>query len=109
MDILENITKDEIIETAGKKIDVPYLHVGLSALGRTPIITVCLKPKEDWAHGIMQNEHHAWWNIDEDGTVENWGKFTNSFPKHRKFKAKSIEDAMIRINTYIQAVKVLLD
>jgi len=106
--INEYLTKEKIIEIAHAEIDAPFVHVGRAALGGTPIVTVCLKAKPDWANGIMENETYAYWHIDEDGTVENWSKFSRDLPKQRKFKAKSWKAAMERINSNVQAVKEIL-
>jgi len=105
MDILNDYTKEEIIKAAHEGIDAPYVHVERAALGGTPIITVCLTPKEDWPHKIMQNSPSGYWHIDESGTVENWGRFGARIQKQRKFKAKNLEDAIIRINQYVLKMK----
>jgi len=105
MNILENLTKEEIIKIAHDKIDAPFVHVGRAALSRTPIVTVCLKAKSDWDHGIMENEIYAYWHIEEDGTVENWSKFSRDLQKQRKFKVASLEAAIERINLNVQRAK----
>ncbi len=106
--ILENLSADDIIKDVHAGIDAPYIHVGRTALGGTPIITVCLKAKKDWSHGILENEIYAYWNIDENGTVENWSRFSRDIPKHRKFKAKSLVDAIERINKHVQGAIAFL-
>jgi len=105
MNILENLTKEQIVEKFGKGIDAPYIHVGRAALGGQPIVTVCLKHIEDWANGIMQNEVYGYFNIEENGTIENWARFSNKLRKMRKFTAKNLDDAINRINLHVQIAK----
>ena len=108
MNIFENLSKEAIIKIAHDGIDAPFVHVGRAALGGTPIVTVCLKAKKDWANGIMENEIYAYWNIDNNGTVENWSKFRRTMQKQRKFRAKSWKAAIERININVLLTKKTL-
>lgn len=90
------------------KIKAPYVYSQVSTLGgvkrASVVIKVSLDPKSKWHYGILQNSRYFMIHLNRDGTLEQFSK-SYQLPKMRKSKVKSLADAVVRINKYIQAVK----
>ena len=80
-------------------LDFPYVGVQSSILGGKEdvsiLVTVSKDPESEWANHILQNSRYAKIHILRDGTVE---QFVGWKLKMRKFKGKSIEHAIEKIN-----------
>ena len=80
-------------------LDFPYVAVRSSILGGKDevsiLITVSKDPEPEWANHILQNSRYAKIHILRDGTVE---QFVGWKLKMRKFKGKSIEHIIEKIN-----------
>ena len=70
------------------------------------MLTVSKDKRADWKNGILENSNYASFHIYKNGTVE---KIAGSLPKLRRFKAKT-QDALIdKINTYINEPEKFAD
>ena len=80
-------------------LDFPYVSVRSSILGGKEdvsiLVTVSKDPESEWANHILQNSRYAKIHILRDGTVE---QFVGWKLKMRKFKGKSIEHIIEKIN-----------
>ena len=80
-------------------LDFPYVGVQSSILGGKDevsiLVTVSKDPEPEWANHILQNSRYAKIHILRDGTVE---QFVGWKLKMRKFKGKSIEHVIEKIN-----------
>ena len=110
------LAQDMFLENLVKK--VPYYKAWFSTLGyqNTLFLTVGFDKKEDWSYNIFENSNYFKMSIKTDGTME---VFTQSlYPrietktyetrlkvKFRKTKAKDIQDAIKKLNAYIDLIK----
>lgn len=80
-------------------LDFPYVNIQASILGGKEnvsiLVTVSKDPESEWANHILQNSRYAKIHILQDGTVE---QFVGWKLKMRKFKGKSIEHVIEKIN-----------
>ena len=80
-------------------LDFPYVGVRSSILGGKEdvsiLVTISKDPESEWANHILQNSRYAKIHILRDGTVE---QFVGWKLKMRKFKGKSIEHIIEKIN-----------
>ena len=80
-------------------LDFPYVAVRSSILGGKEevsiLIAVSKDPESEWANHILQNSRYAKIHILRDGTVE---QFCGWKLKMRKFKGKSIDHVIEKIN-----------
>lgn len=92
-------TVEEEMEKIRKGLNFPYVQVSKDTLGGDKHVTIMIRiskqPKEDWSYNIFQNSPHANISIERNRTVECFG---GRGLKMRKFKAKSIEQAIEKIN-----------
>jgi len=90
------------------KIKAPYVYSQVSTLGgvkrSSAIIKVSLDPRSKWHNGILQNSRYFMIHLGRDGVMEQFSK-SYQLSKMRKSKVKSLADAVMRINKYIQSVK----
>ena len=101
-----NSVKDAVAKMK-LKIKAPYLGVQSSDLGGAKnvsiYIVVSLDNKSEWYNGILENSRYFRMSIDNDGTM---GIFSGSHLlrqyKFRKTKAKSVDDAITKINKYVE-------
>lgn len=88
--------------------NVPMVKVDTGNLGNDHLyILVCLDARETWPHGYLENSDYFRMSLSNRGELE---QFTNGLDreyriKFRKAKAKSIDDAALKINNYILTVQ----
>jgi late competence protein required for DNA uptake (superfamily II DNA/RNA helicase) len=98
---------DEVMRKMEKKINAPYISIQKSAFSRyarekmSIIITLSLDPKEKWTNKILHNSRYLMWYIDRYGTIELFNKGFTIKTKFRKQGAKSVDEIIKKINTYI--------
>jgi hypothetical protein len=101
----------QLTDLLNNGLEVPVKKAGFSTLGGkenvSVMILVAFDPKEKWPHGILENSHYARFHIDRDGTIEMFssGGVKNRF---RKTRAKSMEDILNKINSWIKIEGVQL-
>ena len=92
-----------------RNIKAPYVHVSVSTLGgvarASVMIRVSLDPKSKWANGIFQNSRYFLMSLDRSGVLEQFSLHYQLPKKFRRAKAKSLPDAVLKINRYIGQVK----
>ena len=95
---------DSVIRKLYFGIKAPYFHANKSTLGgptrASAMITVSLDPKEEWKNGILQNSRYFNMSYNIDGTLELFSG-GHKMPKFRKVRIKNVEDAIDRINKFI--------
>lgn len=96
----------------GATVKAPYVYATASTLGglskASIIIKVSLDHRSKWHNGIFQNSRYAMFHLSGDGTLEQFSKHYK-LPKMRKSKAKSLPDAVKKIQAYLtKARKVKL-
>jgi len=93
----ENV--DEAVEKLKEGLDFPFVGVNTSTLGGkenvTILLTISKDPKSEWPNNILQNSCYGKIHISQNGTVE---QFSGWRLKLRKFKGKSIEHVIEKIN-----------
>ncbi|KKN59645.1 hypothetical protein LCGC14_0539720 [marine sediment metagenome] len=105
-------TKEEQTRVAKymeRNIKAPYVHASVSTLGgvarASVLLRVSLDPKSKWANGIFQNSRYFQMSLDRDGVLEQFSLHYRLPKKFRKAKAKSLADAVLKINKYIGQVR----
>ena len=90
-------------------INTPYVRVAVSTLGgvsrASVMIRVSLDKKEKWANGIFQNSRYFQMSLDRNGELEQFSLHYKLPRKFRKAKAKSLGDAVVKINKYVGQIK----
>ena len=103
----ENIYDD--VKLLQSKIKAPFVNVYSSALGGKKnvaiLITFSLDDKKDWANKILENSRYVKLYFDNTGVIELTTQ-SNKLPKKwRKVRVKSVDDAISKINKFIDTVK----
>lgn len=92
-----------------KGIKAPFVNVKKSTLGGPQnvsiMITVSLDDKKDWPNKILQNSRYFNMQMENSGSLEQFTKSHRIEKKFRKSKFKSVDDAIKKINKYIDQVK----
>ena len=82
-----------------KGLDFPYVNVQSSILGGKENVSILIKiskdPESEWVNKIFHNSVHAQIHIENDGVTE---QFVGWKLKMRKFKGKSIDQIIDKIN-----------
>jgi hypothetical protein len=68
------------------------------------MMAVSLQPREQWANGIFENSPHMRFSIYRNGTVEQFQVDYRIPKKFRKAKARSLEQAVQKINAYLDGL-----
>jgi hypothetical protein len=71
-------------------------------------ISLSLEPKEQWRGGIYENSNYIRFMLDDDGTLELHNAqytFSQAGVRFRKQHAKSMADALNRIEKFVEAAK----
>ena len=106
--------KDEAIAVAKeleRGIDAPFVKGTVSTLGGNPsvLIKLSLDPKNEWNNNIFENSRYIHLRLEPDSTKNNLEMFNKSHKIEdkpmRKQKAKSVKEAISKINKYIDKVK----
>lgn len=105
----ELFTKDTVqaLVDAIEKLPVPYVSAYVSNLGGgspTVMVRMSFDPEESWANGIMQNSRMANFSIKADGVIEQFTRSHKLPLKFRKATAKSIDDVVAKLKTYVTKV-----
>lgn len=97
---------DESIKKIQNDVKAPYVDVGKPPLddGTSIYVHVSLDKKKDWAHGYFINSRHSTFFIYKDGIVEQTDKSYQIKDKFRKSKARSIDEAINKINKYVELI-----
>ncbi len=93
-----------------ENINAPYVSAKVSILGgahrASVMIVLSLDKKETWANGILQNSRYLMFRLERDGELENFQKdYKIKAKRMRKTKAKSLGDAVVKINKYLAQVR----
>lgn len=99
---------DAIIEKIKTSIKAPWVHVSISTLGgrdrSTIFVKWSLQPKADWHNGILQNSPYGIFSLDVDGTLDT-SVYPHNMKKFRKTRVKDMDDAIAKMNAYIESGK----
>jgi len=89
-------------------INAPFSRVNISTLGgkerASLLITISLDPREEWANGIIENSRLTRFHLSHDGILDQFHRFSRPVKPFRKTRVKSIDDAIVKINTYLKAI-----
>ena len=92
-----------------KNIKAPFVSVKVSTLGgasrASVMINVSLDKKEKWSNGIFQNSRYFMMSLGRDGELEQFSLHYKLPKKFRKARAKSLGDAVVKINKYIGQIR----
>ena len=104
---LSQETADQFIEDLKKGIKAPWVRIQKSTLGGKTvpamiIIKLSFQPKEEWENGIFDNSDWQMINLYQKGMQisSRFGRF-----KFRKTKFKNSDDAVKKINAWIEKTK----
>lgn len=105
--IFEAVDKDALIRELKDGIRAPFVSVVMSTLGGAEraslMVSVSLDPKETWQNGIFHNSRYFMLSVNRNGVVEQFS--SSGLPaKMRKTRVKSVDEAVRKINAYIQQV-----
>lgn len=95
-----------------KEIKAPYVEASVSTLGGkerpSVMLRIALDSRDTWANGIYHNARGSMWDIDYMGTIEQHYLTLHPDPrpwnKFRKAKYKTHDEAIKKINTWIDKV-----
>lgn len=92
-----------------QSINAPFVRAKPSSLGgddRVSILfTASLDKQEDWSNGYIENSRYARFHLHNDGTLELFsGRTQGTF---RKARTTSVDDAIKRVNDYLEKEKKL--
>lgn len=97
---------DSAVEKLKSEINADFVNAYKSTLGGVEhtsiLITVSLDPKESWANGILQNSRYFQMHYSTNGVLEMFSGGRGFSSKFRKTRVKSVEDAIAKINKYIE-------
>jgi hypothetical protein len=101
---------DAAAEKIQKSIKAPFVFVKVDRLGGSPSIAikVSLQPKEEWNNKIFHNSPHSIWMYDNRG-LQQLTKDHKISKKFRKANPKSVDDAIKKINKWLEDVKKTLE
>ena len=108
-----NVTSaDEWIAKLKAEIKSPYVAISKGTLGnsngrdRTSIMmTVSVDPKDKWQNNILQNSRYFQMSITYDGILSMFSGGWRDAKKFRKTNVKDVQEAINKINKYIDEVK----
>lgn len=100
--------KDKAVEAAKKLqngLIAPFVSAKLSTLGgiqkASIMLAVSLDKPDTWNYGIFENSRYFRMSVEIDGTLENISGSSRTV-KFRKRKVKTLDEAIAKINAYIQ-------
>lgn len=106
--IFDVTTAPEAVAAIKSGVRAPVVSAQISTLGGpehvTIMILVCLEPRESWVNGILENSRYARFSLEKNGTMEYFSGRTGV--KFRKTRAKSIEDAVAKLNAFVASAGV---
>lgn len=104
--IFDSATVNEAIEKMKNGIKAPYVSVGARSLGGAAnlgiYLSISLDDKKDWVNNIKENSRYYLMSFQKDGTLELFSGGLREV-KFRKTKAKSVDDAIAKINKFNEA------
>ena len=108
-DVSSFINADDttLIDKVKTIIHSPYVKAQISTLGgperASLTIWTSLQPKEQWTNNIYHNSPYAIFHVWHDGSMDATAQYT--MPKFRKTRVKSVDDALNKINAYLEIAK----
>jgi len=106
--VMDKDQAEELKSKLNNQLDAPFVQASVSTLGGqhrpTVMLKVSLEPKNEWQNGIYQNSNYSQFQITHDGNIEQFSSWGMS-KKFRKAKFKTIDDALKKINDYLNTVK----
>ena len=107
--------KEAIAALNAHEVNAPYKSSWVGAFGSQVFMTVAFEPKHLWPHGYLENCNYFKMSIEPDGTMEMlvsslYQKLkpisydTRLGIKFRKCKAKSMADAIQRIDKFVALI-----
>jgi hypothetical protein len=107
----------ELLEKVQSKIHAPYVVTRKTPLSGDGIwVTLSLQPKDQWTNGIFENSPGIKVFIQPEGYINS--SYASSFwkdgqlirlPKFRKTTYKTIDDAITKINAWIETAKAKMN
>lgn len=92
----------DFVEKIKSEIKAPYVSCSFSTLGGNEnvsvSITLSMDKPDEWKNGIVNNSRYAKISLYKNGTVE---KIAGSLPKLRRFKAKTQDAVIDKLNMYL--------
>lgn len=101
---------DEFVAKLEKGIKAPFVKAQKSTLGGPQNVSVMMRlsldPKDTWVNNIFENSRFMHFRFDSrDNSFEQFTKSHTIKKKFRKARAKSMDEAIKKINKYIDQVK----
>lgn len=102
--------RQSVAKYLSNNINAAFIHVNVSTLGgessASAMIKLSLDPKSDWQNGYFENSRMLYFSLERNGTLKNFVKSHKISGKAmRQCHATSLEDAVDRINKYIEKVE----
>lgn len=98
-------TKPDVSAQLKAGIKAPFVAVAASPLDGADIaLSVSFQPKERWNNGIFHNSAYFRMWVQADGTLDMFQTPAKGL-KLRKMRVKSVEEAVSRINAFIEMVQ----
>lgn len=109
-EIFDETNVEEVYEKIEEGIKAPWVKVFKTSIGKGKhiIFKVSLDKKEDWPNNIYENSRNFQFSLDADSTKSNLELYTKDYKikeKFRKTKVKSVEDAIKKVNIYLEKAK----
>ena len=100
--------REQVARYLRSNINAPVVSVNISILGgvhrASAIITVGLD-KKPWVNNIFENSRYFHMSLERNGELDQFRKSYKIPKKFRKARAKSLGDAVVKINKYIGQLK----
>ena len=107
----DSAESEKVKKKIERELDVAHANVNVSKLGGNPTIMIkaTLDPKSEWNNKILENSRYFIISFDMDNSKSNLEMVTKSHKidgkKMKKQKAKNVDEAIKKINTWISKVK----
>lgn len=103
--ILDEPGAQRLAQRMAKEIKAPFVQVSVSTLGGKHRPTVMLKlsldPQNTWPSAIFHNSRFANFSVGHDGAIEQFTISHTVKPKFRKARYKTHDEAIKKINAWI--------
>lgn len=104
-------TGKDVVAKIKSEVTAPFVNANLSTLGgkerATILLVASVDDKSKWANGILENSRYFRMHFQGDGGLDMFsgsGGDRGKLPTFRKTKAKTVEEAIKKINAYIKII-----
>lgn len=106
--LFNNQDAQEFADKLGAEIDAPYVSVRVSSLGNesTIFVRISMQAESEWSNRIYHSSPGCILGLYQDGVIEST-YISGLYKRFRKTSVKSWEQAIEKINTYIESEQAI--